>query len=161
MFTQKKIYTHKQPFSLSQTALLRGERDDSPSVPQSAKPELQRVAGGQPHVLSTPESGLFQEKALCNWLLFSFLFSMYLPGPQIPAPKLLIGNIGKELHLKKKMALNLVLGQLSALTSISMTAWVAVNIACDAACCWPRTVGPGQDSLPTRASSPVLTGVPC
>lgn len=53
-------------------------------------------------MLSSPEPGLFQGKALCNWLLFSFLFSMYLPGPQISAPKLLIGNVGKELHLKEK-----------------------------------------------------------
>lgn len=41
--------------------------------------------GGQPHVLTTPEPGLFQGKVLCNWLLFS----MYIPGPQISAPKLL------------------------------------------------------------------------
>lgn len=58
--------------------------------------------GGRSQVLTTPEPGLFQGKALCNWLVFSFLFPMCLPHARILCTKAVAGNVGKELHLKEK-----------------------------------------------------------
>lgn len=68
VYTHRDTHTHAhtQPFSLSQIALLHGEWAESPSVPLPAKPELQGVGGGQLRVLTTPEPGLFQGKALCS-----------------------------------------------------------------------------------------------
>ncbi|XP_073740229.1 uncharacterized protein [Callorhinus ursinus] len=59
--------------------------------------------GGQSQVLTAPEPGLFQGKALCNWLVFFLSFSPCAsPTPRNLCTKAVAGNVGKELHLKEK-----------------------------------------------------------
>lgn len=95
--THTYMYTHihKQPFSLSQTALLCGEGDESPSVPQPAKPELQGVERRAATCSDHPRAWAFPGKGFVQLATFFLSFLHVYPRPPNLCTKAVIGNVGK------------------------------------------------------------------
>lgn len=92
------MHTHTYPdaaiLPLPDSSFTRGMG----SVPRRAGAPGDGGEGGT--LLDHPEPGLFQRKALCSWLFFSFLLPLCLscssPWPQISAPKLLQAMLEKN-----------------------------------------------------------------
>lgn len=101
--------THMPQFSCSQTALLHGEWNGSPSVPQPAKPELQKVVG---RVFTSPDHSrawAFPGKGFVQLAgFFPIFFPCASPTPKISSPKLLQAMLEKNSIWKKKEMAHMV-----------------------------------------------------
>lgn len=91
--------------------------------------------------------------------IFFLSFFHVPPWPPNLCTKAVVGNVGKELHLKEKMApVVLLWASLRGLMSVNMTAWVGDNVACKATCHWPR-IGT-RTGLVAHRASPCLNWSP-
>lgn len=143
VYTHTEIHTHTHSHSPSPRPLFYMGNGMNPHLCLDQQSRSSKGSGGRVATCPDhPRAWAFPGKGFVQLAIFFFLFSTCLPGPQISAPKLLQAMLEKELFERKKMALVVLLwASLRGLVSVNMTAWVGDNVACDAACHWPR-IGP-------------------